>query len=127
MAVDPLDYDVGELRALAGAEMDEVAEDGLSDLDGSTEVSPPYLSSVPEAGEEVVYRWLDGLMDEAGFDGTVHALEYYRFSGWLSKEAHAELQGYLLGVGRREGDGFEALDATAHMESLGYIAYLSTL
>lgn len=119
MGVNPLEYDVEELREL----QQESASEGVG---GNLGVRLPYLASLP-GGEEpraFVLDWLAELIAAGGFDGAVAALEYYRFMGWLAPEAREELEGHLLGVGNSSGS-FEDLDRADHMRSLARIARLA--
>jgi archaellum component FlaD/FlaE len=119
MGVNPLEYDVEELRKLQERSAHERSVGNLG-------VRLPYLASLPAGTEPraFVLDWLSELVATGGFDGAVAALEYYRFMGWLAPEAREEIEAHLLGVGNRSGS-FEDLDRTDHMRSLARIARLA--
>jgi archaellum component FlaD/FlaE len=120
MGVNPLEYDVDELRQLRERSASEPGGGG------NLGVGLPYLSTLP-ADEETrpfVLDWLTDLVDSGGFDGAVAALEYYRFMGWITPAVRDELEAHLLGVGTRPG-GFDDLDRADHMRSLARIARLA--
>jgi archaellum component FlaD/FlaE len=117
MGLDPLEYDVEELRGLR--ERSGVGQGNLG-------VGMPYLTDLP-AGPEMrafVLDWLEDLVDAGGFDGAVAALEFYRFMGWLSPDARDAVEDHLLGVGHRPGS-FADLDRADHLRSLARIARLA--
>ncbi len=120
MGVNPLEYDVEELRALR-----EQSASGPG-TGGNLGVQLPYLSALPNDEETAsfVLDWLADLVASGGFDGAVAALEYYRFMGWLTPEVRDDLEAYLLGVGNRPGR-FDDLDRADHMRSLARIARLA--
>jgi archaellum component FlaD/FlaE len=118
MGVNPLEYDVEELRGLR--------ERSASGSGGNLGLEMPYLSGLPEGPEarRFVLDWLSELVAVGGFDGAVAALEYYRFMGWLSPEVRDEIEDYLLGVGHEPGS-FEDLTRADHMRSLARIGRLA--
>lgn len=151
MAIDPSDYDVDELREMVepGHDADRVYGEGgflwpvtppdLGDTDPeavsewermvSGDTTKPFLEGVPAAveAELVTFEWLEFLQSEAGYEGCLDALQYYRSIDWITEDAEEQLQNYLLGVGRRPGNGVDELDRRDHMRSLAYIARLSSL
>ncbi|WP_276261566.1 FlaD/FlaE family flagellar protein [Haloglomus litoreum] len=120
MRVDPLEYDVDELRELRAS---STSEPGAG---GNLGVSLPYLEQLPTSPETRVFvlDWLTELVDAGGFEGAVAALEYYRFMGWITPEVRDRLEDHLLGVGYEPG-GFDQLDRAHHMRSLARIARLA--
>lgn len=120
MGVDPLEYDVEELRELRD---DSASRPGAG---GNLGLRLPYLERLP-TGPEVrtfVLDWLGELVDAGGFEGAVAALEYYRFMGWIAPEVRDRLEDHLLGVGYQPG-AFSRLDRAHHMRSLARIARLA--
>jgi archaellum component FlaD/FlaE len=74
-----------------------------------------------------VLDWLTYLADEAGHEGARAVLGRYRELGWFTGTVEESLRGYMLGVGRPEGEGTAALDRTDHLVSFVYVVKLSTL
>lgn len=150
-SLDPIDYDVVELRELARRRGDRYVEDGflwpepsegfppideLADVDhevswtGSHEErQKPYLSSIPETdpAETLTRRWVVDLVEDAGFDGATEALAYYEALGWITEGVERELQGYMLAAGNHPGGSLGALDRDAHVHSLARIIALTQL
>jgi archaellum component FlaD/FlaE len=159
MGVDPLDYDVDELRSATEGAVPptyDVKEAGfhwasssegrrtgpedptpeqarrvaaLGGVDPERLHEKPFLPSVPEGerAREAVLDWLGYLAAEAGYEGALAALERYDALDWFGDGVEEELRGYMLGVGRPEGDGLAALDATDHLLSFAYVARLSSV
>lgn len=151
MSLDPIDYDVVELRELARRRGDRYVEDGflwpepsegfppiddLAEFDrpeswtGSHEErQKPYLGAVPDsrAAASLVDRWIERLVERAGFDGAVEALSYYRAMGWITEAVEADLQDYLLAAGHHPGGSLADLDRDAHVDSLARIIALAQL
>jgi flagellar protein FlaE len=150
-SIDPIEYDVAELRELARVRGDryvvdeflwtELPEsfrptDGTAEYDrpamwtGSLEErQKPYLRELPkgEDGRRVAREWVDGLVERAGSGAAVEALSYYESLGWLTEAVRDELEGYLLAVGYRSGGSIEDLTRTDHVESLARAARLAQL
>lgn len=120
MGVNPLEYDVEELRGLRERSASRPGGGG------NLGVRLPYLSTLPEGAEvrAFVLDWLSELVAAGGFDGTVAALEYYRFMGWITPEVRDRLEDHLLGVGYEPGE-FDDLERADHMRSLARIARLA--
>ena len=120
MGVNPLEYDVEELRGLRER---SAAEPGSG---GNLGVRLPYLAELPEGAEvrAFVLDWLAELVDAGGFGGAVAALEYYRFMGWITPEVRDRLEDHLLAVGHGPGE-FDDLERADHMRSLARIARLA--
>lgn len=162
MVVDPIDYDVDELREVSGGEFpdadfeDRVKENGflwaepsnrqavgvedptpdqrarlagLEGVDPSALDAKPYLESLPEGenSDEAALDWVEFLTETGGNDGALGALERYRELGWITEAVENDLRGYMLGVGRQEGEGVEAFDRTDHLLSFAYVARLAAL
>jgi flagellar protein FlaE len=96
---------------------------------GSGDTTKPYLSSLPEnyAGENLIFEWLEFLLLHAGYQGATEALDYYESIGWLTAEAEATLNDYLLGIDSQGANDGNNLDVDDHMLSLVYIAKLSSM
>lgn len=122
MGVNPLEYDVEELR-----ELRERSASGPGE-GGNLGVQLPYLSRLPAGARTraFVLDWLEDLVAAGGFEGAVAALEYYRFMGWITPEIRDELEDHLLGVGYRPGR-FGDLERAHHMRSLARIARLAEM
>lgn len=151
MSLDPIDYDVAELRELARRRGDRYVEDGflwpepsegfppideLAEFDrpqtwtGSHEErQKPYLDEVPDsrAASSLVDRWVERLVETAGFDGAVDALAYYRSMGWITDGVEADLQDYLLAAGNHPGGSLDDLDRDDHVDSLARIIALAQM
>ena len=97
----------------------------LAELSASG-VSKPYLDRLPDAytAQLEVFEWLEGLLEQAGHDGTVSALEYYESIGWLSERSHEELVDVASGLSVTTPTG-QPLDIDDHRESLVYVARLA--
>lgn len=151
MSLDPIEYDVVELRELARRRGDQYLEDGflwpepsegfppLDDLADVThevrwtgsydERQKPYLSelpSTPEAGR-LVEQWVTQLVETAGFDGAREALAYYEALGWITEGIEAELQDYMLAAGNHPGGSLDRLDRDDHVDSLARVIALAQL
>lgn len=153
--LNPLEYDLEELRAVAGVEAD-VGDDApgeeperlarplpaadlvswarqhreLATSGGRPDGDALPLSSVPDCPGSVMLalEWLDGLVHRAGVHGALAALDYYADVGWLSRDAELELRDYLRGLdapGGR-GSGLDALDARDHRQSLLYVTRIAS-
>ena len=111
MGVNPLDYDVSELRGLPAAALP---------------VERPYLRRLPAdpAAREFAVEWLTRLVEVAGVVGAARALEAYREGGWLSDAAADSLQDLLLAAGHGRGS-FDDLTREDHLRSLAAIARLA--
>lgn len=151
MSLDPIDYDVVELREIAHRRGDRYVEDGflwpepsegfppideLADVTHETtwtgsfeERQKPYLDALPETedGEELARAWVERLVDVAGFDGTVEALAYYEALGWITESVEAKLHDYLLAAGNARGGSIDDLDREAHVDSLARVVALVQL
>lgn len=149
MAIDPSNYDVDELRNMVrpGHDADRVYGEGgflwpVTPPDVgepgpeatkewermvSGHTTKPFLEGVPdgEEADQIAFEWLEFLQAEAGYEGCLDALRYYRSIEWITGDAEEDLQNYLLGVGRQPGNGVDDLDRRDHMRSLAYIARLS--
>lgn len=150
-SIDPIGYDVAELRELARVRGDRYVADGFlwtelpesrPTADGTAEYDrpvawtgsleerqKPYLRRLPE-GEEAdrtVRQWIRELVERAGAEGTVEALTYYESIGWITEAVRYELEGYLLAVGYRAGGSIEDLDRADHVTSLARTARLARL
>lgn len=149
-SIDPIGYDVAELRELALARGDRYVDDGFlwpeppesSRTRGPTEYDrpvswtgslderqKPYLSRLPddERGRHVVREWLQGLVDQAGSGAAVEALSYYESLGWFTEAVRGELEDYLLAVGYRSGGSLADLSRADHIEGLARTARLAQL
>lgn len=146
MRLNPLEYDVRELRDAAGITHADSTEGDdllgrplpgpdvvrwareyreLSTFDEKTADGEAYLETLPTdyRASMFIIDWLDFLVDHAGVQGTMQALDYYRDIGWLSQSAERELRRHLAGVNQSgDTDGFEALGARGHRRSLLYLA-----
>lgn len=155
MPLNPIDYDADELREMADrgedrylsdgflwpvseegdpmdvqAAFEESADDRPVEWGGSLEErQKPYLRTVPEttAADALARQWVERLTETAGFEGAVEALSYYESQGWLTENAEAELQDYLLGAGNGDGPGAAALTRDDHIRSLNVVITLSLL
>jgi archaellum component FlaD/FlaE len=118
MGVNPLEYDVEELRSLGAA--------SGRGTGGNLGVGLPYLRSLPTDDEvrPFVRDWLSELVTAGGSDGAADALAYYRFMGWLDPTAQEQLEDHLLAVGNGSGT-FDDLTRADHMRSLARIARLA--
>lgn len=148
MTVDPLDYDVDELRDLAGVDGYErvLGDDGFiwfTAADGDDRPDPemvqewarmvargntkPYLKTLPSDPEsrELVHEWLSFLVQQVGLEGTLEALQYYRAREWLGERALADVEDHLFAVEPVEGNRADELEPADHMQSLRYIAQLA--
>ncbi|MEF8843173.1 MAG: FlaD/FlaE family flagellar protein [Haloarculaceae archaeon] len=149
--IDPIEYDVAELRELARVRGDRYVADGFlwTELPESfpptegaaehdrpvtwtgslEERQKPYLREIPETerGQRVVREWIRGLVERAGSGAVVEALAYYESLGWLTEAVREELEGYLLAVGYQSGGSLEDLTRADHVESLARTARLACL
>ncbi len=151
MTVDPREYDLAELRAMAGVDTprsDADIDAPRIELPASESVhrgrlrrellvlgeatdglQKPYLGSLPanRNAEAIVFEWLDFLLTVGGFGGATDALRYYQMLGWVSEDARATLETYLDGFPdpRTSGDG--RLTVEDHRESLAFVAQLRAL
>lgn len=119
---DPL----GGLGESAGSQRPDLYRELLPFLDDETD--KPYLDALPEtyAAELVVFEWLEFLTSNAGYHGTVDALDYYASLDWVTDDVRATLSEYLLGIDESEtGEG--DLDVDQHMMSLVYVAKLTAM
>lgn len=96
----------------------------LAGLDADSLEEKPYLEALPDE-DATVRDWLEYLSGEAGYEGTLDALERYRRLGWYTEAVESDLRGHMLAVERHEGEGFAALDRTDHLLSLAYVARLA--
>lgn len=150
-SIDPIEYDVAELRELARVRGDRYVADGFLWLERPASHSPaeataeydrpsswtgslderqkPYLRRLPgdERGRRVARKWVQGLVDRAGSDAAVEALSYYESLGWITEAVRDELEGYLLAVGYQSGGSLEDLSRADHVESLARTARLAQL
>jgi len=96
---------------------------------GSGETTKPYLHSLPEnyAAENMIFEWLEFLLLHAGYQGATEALDYYESIGWVTEEAEAALNDYLLGIDGQAANEGNSLDVDDHMLSLVYIAKLASM
>jgi flagellar protein FlaE len=96
---------------------------------GSGETTKPYLTELPEtyAGENLVFEWLEFLLLHAGYQGATEALDYYESIGWVTDDAEAALNEYLLGLDGEGANDGNSLDVDDHLLSLVYIAKLSSM
>jgi hypothetical protein len=150
-SIDPIEYDVAELRLLARVRGDRYVADGflwtelpesLPPTEGTAEYDrptawsgslderqKPYLRRLPgnDRGERLAMEWIRGLVDRAGAGAAVEALAYYESLGWLTEAVREELEDYLLAVGYRGGGSLEDLTRADHIESLARAARLAQL
>lgn len=150
-SIDPIEYDVSELRELARVRGDRYVADGFlwTELPESfpptegtaehdrpvtwtgslEERQKPYLREIPgtERGQRVAREWIRGLVERAGSGAAVEALAYYESLGWLTEAVREELEGYLLAVGYRPGGSLGDLTRADHVESLARTARLAQL
>ncbi|MFC4360027.1 FlaD/FlaE family flagellar protein [Halobium salinum] len=150
MSLDPRDYDLTELRSVAGGEFvadpdasgDEPTDEStvspgerlrrrerdrelltLAAADGDS-VERPFVDRIPvsRAAERVVFDWLDFLLTVGGETGARDALTYYERVEWLGTSARESLERYLDGFpeAHRGGEGRVTLDD--HRESLAFVA-----
>jgi flagellar protein FlaE len=96
---------------------------------GSGDTTKPYLTALPEnyAGENLIFEWLEFLLLHAGYQGATEALDYYESIGWITDDAEATLNDYLLGIDGQGANDGNSLDVDDHMLSLVYIAKLSSM
>jgi len=150
-SIDPIEYDVVELRELARVRGDRYVADGFlwSELPASfpstegvaeydrpatwtgslEERQKPYLRRLPddEEGRRVAREWIEDLVDRTGSDAAAEALAYYESLGWLTEGVREGLEDYLLAVGYRSGGSIEDLTRADHVESLARTARLARL
>ncbi len=101
----------------------------LMELEGADPTalsSKPYLESVPD-DDEAILTWLEFLVATGGNEGALEALERYCTLGWITDSVESDLRGYMLGVGREEGNGLAAFDPADHLLSFAYVARLAAL
>jgi archaellum component FlaD/FlaE len=122
MGLNPLEYDVEELRELGGVAPAPAAPE---DRDG---FRTPYLRTLPsgERADALVEAWLTGLVGAGGSRGAAAALYHYQRVGWLSAGVRVAASTHLLGMESRRG-GFDEFDRADHMRSLGYVGRLAAL
>ena len=149
MSLDPIHYDVAELRELARVRGDRYVVDGFlwteppDSLPPTDEVAhpnrpatwtgsleerqKPYLRRLPTdpTSRVLVREWVQRLMDRAGFDGTVAALDYYESMGWLTEGVREDMEDYLLATGYRADGSFDDLSRPDHVESLALTVELA--
>jgi len=150
-SIDPIEYDVVELRELARVRGDRYVVDGFlwSELpesfpstEGTAEYDrpatwagsleerqKPYLRRLPddEEGRRVARGWVEDLVERTGSDAAAEALAYYESLGWLTEGVREGLEDYLLAVGYRSGGSVEDLTRADHVESLARTARLARL
>lgn len=151
MSLDPIVYDVVELRELAHRRGDRFLEDGFlwpepseefPPIDELTEVNhpntwtgsleerqKPYLDRVPDtrAASALVERWIERLVETAGFDGAVEALAYYQAMGWITESVESDLQDFLLAAGNHPGGSLADLEREVHVDSLARVIALAQM
>lgn len=156
MSMDPSDYDLDELRKMArkrgsggNGEADEpdlglssVREESggpdsfraglyreLLPLEAGGDAEKPYLTSLPEenAGERLVFEWLEFLLGHAGHQGAREAISYYESVGWITENCESELKDYMLGLDEGATSDPHDLDVDDHLLSLVYIAKLASM
>lgn len=122
MGLNPLEYDVDELRELGGVAAEPAAPE---DRDG---FRTPYLRTLPtgERADALLDAWLSDLVEAGGSRGAAAALYHYQRVGWLSAGVRVAVSTHLLGMDSRRG-GFDAFDRADHMRSLGYVGRLAAL
>lgn len=96
----------------------------LADLDADSLGEKPYLERLPD-DDRTIRTWLDSLSADAGYEGTLDALERYRRLGWYTEAVESGLRDHMIAVERRDGDGIGALDQTDHLLSLAHVARLA--
>ena len=152
MTINPRNYDLDELRRMAGNGGEEF-DFGVQARQGPTgaeailrsnqqrelalldQVAPdatrskPYLSAPPStyAAEVLVFEWLEYLVAKVGFQRAAAALSYYASIGWITDDAEAALREYLRGVGGSDDGKDGRLDMDDHLLSLIYVARLSAM
>lgn len=152
MTINPRNYDIDELRRMAGNGGDEF-QFGVQPQSGPRgaeailrsnqqrelalldQVAPdatkskPYLTEPPStyAAEVLVFEWLEYLVAKVGFQRTAAALSYYASIGWITDESEVALREYLRGVGGGDDGGNTRLDMDDHLLSLIYVARLSAM
>jgi len=152
MTLNPRNYDLDELRRMAGNGGDEfqfgvksrrgpegaeaiLRSNQQRELALLDQVAPdatrskPYLTEPPStyAAEVLVFEWLEYLVAKVGFQRAAAALSYYASIGWITDEAEAGLREYLRGVGGGDDGGGDRLDMDDHLLSLIYVARLSAM
>lgn len=148
MLLDPIDYDVVELRELARQRGDRYLEDeflwaepsssfaNLAEVDHSgtwngsaDERQKPYLDELPETrtADALVRRWMTRLVDVAGVNGAAEALAYYESLGWVTESVERRLQDYLLAAGNSPDASKAALDGDTHVDSLARVIALAKM
>lgn len=152
MRLNPRNYDLDELRRMAGNGGDEfqfgvqprrgpegaeaiLRSNQQRELALLDQVAPdatrskPYLTEPPStyAAEVLVFEWLEYLVAKVGFQRAAAALSYYASIGWITDEAQAALREYLRGVGGGDEGGGDRLDMDDHLLSLIYVARLSAM
>ena len=154
--MNPSDYDLDELRKMArergqngGAESKEPdlgldakrSESSSPDsfraglyrellpLEAGGDAEKPYLEALPEenAGERLVFEWLEFLLSHAGHQGAREALSYYESVGWITEHCESELKDYMLGLDEGATSNPMELDVDDHLLSLVYIAKLASM
>lgn len=150
IAIDPINYDIHELRSLADGETTTHFKDGhpenyrvhipdptpeqyrrlllLEDIDPKTIGEKPYLTELPtDAAGGFVLDWLTFLTREAGTDGAVEAISQYRKIGWFTERIERKLWDSMLWVEHQDGFGITALDRADHLLSFAYMAKIASV
>lgn len=150
IAIDPINYDIDELRSLADGETSPQLKDGhpehfrvhipdptpeqfrrlllLEEIDPKTIGEKPYLTELPtDAAGGFVLDWLTFLTEEAGTDGAIEAISQYRKIGWFTERIERKLWDCMLWIEHRDGFGITALDRADHLLSFAYMAKIVSI
>lgn len=150
VAVDPINYDIDELRSLTDGEITTQVRDGhpenyrvhipdptpeqfrrlllLEEIDPTTIGEKPYLTELPtDAAGGFVLDWLTFLTEEAGTDGAFEAISQYREIGWFTERIERKLWDSMLWIEYRDGFGITALDRADHLLSFAYMAKIASI
>jgi flagellar protein FlaE len=150
MRLDPINYDVAELRRFArrrgrteadgfvwpdadteGFPVDELTEyDREATWTGSgDERQKPYLRELPtgDAARAIVHDWLELLVERSGSRGAVEVLDYYESLGWITEAVEADLHDHFVGVRHVPGGALSDIDSRTHIESLSRVVALARL
>jgi flagellar protein FlaE len=101
----------------------------LLPLEAGGDAEKPYLAALPEdnAGERLIFEWLEFLLLHAGHQGAREAISYYESVEWITEECESQLKDYMLGLDEQAATDPSTLDVDDHLLSLVYIAKLASM